>query len=108
MKAMSVALSLLPLFAQSQPAFAYERWLRIHNESSFSVCEIYIVHVGTNRWGADLLGYDCLPPDSYIVVDPGWQQGYCMMDMLFVWSDGTTSVRQRYNICEGTDYYLTD
>lgn len=29
---------------------AYERWLRVHNETSYDLCYVYISHVGTRRW----------------------------------------------------------
>lgn len=88
------------------PAAPYERWLRIHNNTSYDLCYVYISHVDTG-WGPDILG-PCLSPGYYRTVDPGWQQGYCRMDMKFVFEDGDEVVRWSYNICEGTDYYLSD
>lgn len=41
-----------------------------------------------------------------MTVDPGWQQGYCKVDMKFIFSDGDEVIEWDYNICEGTDLYI--
>lgn len=87
-------------------ANALERWLYVHNESGYTVCEVYISHVDTSNWGRDLLGSYCLDPGEYMKVDPGFQNGYCMMDLKFVYADGDYFTEGYYNICEETDYYI--
>ena len=94
----------------SSAAFAQDgeqRWLRIHNETSVSLCEVYISHVGTRKWQSDRIG-SCISAGRYRTVDPGWQQGYCKMDMKFVFADGDEVVENDFNICEYTDFYINE
>lgn len=95
------------LGAVSQTA-AEERWLRVHNNTSADLCFVQISHVGTGDWGPDLLGSSCLKPGRYRTVDPGWQVGYCKMDMRFIFDDDDYHVEWDYNICEEEDYYLDE
>lgn len=88
-------------------ASAYERWLRVHNNTSYDLCYVHISNVGTNSWGPDLLG-PCIPPGYWQKVNPGYQRGYCMMDMKFVFEDDDVVFRNNYNICEGTDFYINE
>jgi hypothetical protein len=85
---------------------ALERWLDVHNQSNYTVCELYISHVDTRNWGRDQFGSHCLDPGEVIHVDPGYQQGYCKMDMQFVYEDGDSFTVEDYNICEETDFYI--
>ena len=103
----TVAVGALMFGAQTLNATALERWLNIHNSSSYEICYVYITHVDDPDWGPDLFG-PCIPPGYYQTVDPGWQQGYCKMDMKFVFDDGVEVIESNYNICEGTDFYLYD
>jgi hypothetical protein len=95
------------LATTSMPAQAYERWLDIHNNSSYEVCEVYISHVGTGAWQSNRLSY-CLSPGEVVRVDPGYQQGYCKMDLQFITTSGDVAERYDFNICDETDYFLYD
>lgn len=106
MLAMSAIALVAPLSGTAESQ-TYERWLRVHNETSVDLCYVYISHVNTGRWGRDILGDSCLSPGYYRTVDPGWQQGYCRVDMKFVFDDNDEVTRWNYNICEGTDVWLS-
>lgn len=88
-------------------ADALERWLDITNSSSVSICYVYISHVGTRNWQSDRIG-TCIEPGEVRRVDPGWQQGYCKMDMKFVFADDVVVYESDFNICEETDFELYD
>lgn len=100
------------LMAAAAPAIAdhsadgnvYQRWLHVHNETNYDICYFYASHVDARNWGPDLLG-PCIPPGYYQTVDPGWQQGYCMMDIKYEYEDGSYGT-DVINICEVTDYYI--
>lgn len=107
-----VALSALAVSVLvSTPASAYERWIRIHNETSFPICEIYIAHVdrAPDEWGPDLLEY-CIDPYEVKTVDPGYLEGYCRADMRFVFSNGYEVINMDYNICNQSteDFTITE
>ena len=89
-------------------ADALERWLDVHNDSSSPLCVIFISHVDANYTGPNLTGDTCVPPGEMIRVDPGWQQGYCMMNIVFAFADGDLYSETYYNICEESDIYLED
>jgi len=105
--AVAATMSIGMMAASTSDTDAHQRWLRIHNTGSSNLCYVYISHVGTGSWGRDLLG-PCVRPGYYVTVDPGYQQGYCMMDMKFVFASGREVVRWEYNICEGTDFYVSN
>lgn len=95
-------------FLAAHDATALERWLRVHNHTSYNLCYVQISHVDRNSWGPDILGNTCLSPGYYRTVNPGWQQGYCKMDMRFEFSDGDTVVEYDFNICVAEDYHIYD
>lgn len=88
------------------PAQSYERWLDIHNNTGTDLCYVYISHVDTRRWGPDLLGDECISPGDYARVDPGYQRGYCMMDLKFEFDDEDVVYGGPIDICTATDYYV--
>jgi hypothetical protein len=109
-KAVAIStISLLPVAAiadHSQDGHEYERWLDIHNSTGYELCYVYVTHVDRNGWGSDILGSTCLDSGYYRRIDAGWQQGYCRVDMKFVFSDDDVVVRRNFNICTATDFYL--
>ncbi len=91
----------------TQTAQSEERWLRVHNDTSYNLCEVYVSHIDADNWQSDRIG-SCLSPGRYRTIDPGWQQGYCMMDMKFVFDDGEVIIEEAFDICSGEDFYLND
>lgn len=53
---------------------ALERWLRVHNQTSTSLCEVYISNVSAG-WQEDRIG-SCIEPGYYRTINPGRQDGY--------------------------------
>ena len=98
--------------ATAAPAFAYERWLRVHNNTSGDEYWGKIIHVYTScrdcsGWSRDLLR-GSIPPGHYKqTMDPGWSDGYCKFDVLAVFKDGT-EVRSYMNLCLIEDWYIRD
>lgn len=97
----------IAMFAAATQANAYERWLDITNSTSVDLCEVYISHVGTDDWQSDRIG-PCISPGEVRRVNPGYQQGYCRMDMNFVFADGSEVTRHGFDICSETDFVLYD
>jgi hypothetical protein len=107
-KKLLAAASMLALggMVLATPASAYERWLRVHNKTGQAICEVYISNVGTDDWGPDLIG-SCINHGRYRTIDPGWQQGYCRMDLKFVLADDTViEDKSGLDICRAEDYYV--
>jgi hypothetical protein len=82
----------------------YERWVYINNKVSDgdSICQVYITHLDDPDWGPDLLGQYCVDPGESMRVDPGWQEGYCRMDVKIVMLSGQ-ELFIREDICSRTD-----
>ncbi len=95
----------IALFGPVMQANAHQRWLDITNSTSVDLCEVYISHVGTNNWQSDRIG-PCISPGDVRRVDPGWQQGYCKMDMKFVFDDGDVVLESDFDICTETDFEI--
>lgn len=100
--AASVAASVMA--AHSADGNVYQRWLHVHNQTDTEICYFYASHIDARNWGPDLLG-PCILPGHYQTIDPGWQQGYCIMDIKYEFSGGWTEYDQ-INICSATDYYI--
>jgi len=107
-KTLLASAAVVSLLGNTSSAEALERWLRIHNNTSYELCFVQISHIATRDWGPDILGDTCLKPGRYRTVDPGWQSGYCKMDMLFTFEDDEEVEEYDFNICEETDFHLVD
>ncbi len=86
---------------------AEQRWLEVYNNSSNPLCEIYITNVASDVWQANRIR-SCIQPHHYRTVDPGWQIGYCKMNMKFIFEDGSIYVEEDYNICIEDQFHLGD
>lgn len=102
-----LALTAMIALATVSQAFAYERWLDVHNSSSDTIEYFYMTHVDDGDWGPDLFGDYVLDPGEQIRIDPGFQNGYCRMDWKAVWYDGSYDTG-RIDACSKTDLYLYD
>lgn len=103
----SASFSAAILFAISaQSAAALDRWVRIVNNTSYTIVEFYGSNKGTNSWQEDILGQDVLGPGNSVNVNFNDGTGYCKFDLKAVFNDGDVLVKKNVNICEiGTFTY---
>ena len=79
----------------------------MHNYSSATITEIYFTGVGNPDWGPDRLGQGTIPPGYYNTIDPGYQNGYCMLDIEIIFDDGS-KIDDRFDACTVEDYNARD
>lgn len=106
-RVISAALSAAMLFAMSaQNASALDRWVKIVNNTSFTIVEFYGSNKGTNSWQEDILGRDVLGPGRSVNINFDDGTGYCKFDFKAVFNDGDVLVKKDINICRiGTFTY---
>jgi hypothetical protein len=83
-------------------AYAYERWVNIHNVGDLAIVAVQASDIGRNDWGPDILRGD-IPVGYYNQVDPPTTRGYCRFDIRLTYDDGSTSDIYDVNLCEAVD-----
>lgn len=106
-RVVSATLSAAMLLAFSaQNAAALDRWVKIVNNTSFTIVEFYGSHRDAKTWQEDILGQDVLGPGRSVNVNFDDGTGYCKFDFKAVFNDGDVLVKKNVNICEiGTFTY---
>jgi hypothetical protein len=92
--------------ATGPPASALDQWIELTNNTRMTIAEIYISHVGAQRWDIDLLGTDLLAPASSVSVNIDDTAG-CRFDFKTVFDDGTTQIRRNVNACGLEKYAIS-
>ena len=94
--------------ATSGSAFALNRHVHIHNNTSVVMSEFYASNVGAKDYEENILGSDVIEAgDSWdINIDDG--TGYCRYDFLAVFDDGSKAKKDHVNVCEVSDFYFDD
>jgi hypothetical protein len=87
------------------PASAYERWLRVHNDTSYTIEHIYVRCRDCENWSRDLLGAYSINAGDWGQIDPGWSMGYCMFNVKVEFDDNTVT-RDYLNLCEMQDWTI--
>jgi hypothetical protein len=93
--------------AYNTPANAYDRTVRLVNDTGRTIVEFYASNVGTDSWQEDILGDHVLPPGRSALLDMDDGTGYCVFDFKTVLRDGTSVIRRRVNVCDVGAYRLS-
>lgn len=99
-------LGALAILVSTSFAQAYDRRVRIHNQTGYDMYYFYASNTGTNNWEEDILGNDILPTGSYVTINIDDGTGYCQYDFKAVFEDGDEVVSWRNNVCELADFYF--
>lgn len=111
-KVATVALAIAPVAAgvllmSSLEASAYDRSIRVVNNSSDRLVSLYATHVDRSGWGPDLLA-GTIPPGRQRIIDVEDYSGYCRYDFKAVFSSGATAEKWRMNACVVESWRITD
>jgi len=98
MKSLFAASALL-LAVSATPASA-EEVLTVHNETGYTISQIFISPTRTNQWEEDILGVDSLPDGETTQIDFSQSEDTCNWDMKAVYDDGEDPVWFNFNLCE--------
>ena len=77
----------------------YVRDFIVFNETGSSIIDLRISDVGQRTYGPNLL-WGRVGDGGSVFVSPAGSRGYCLYDVRYVLSDGTTLSRDRMNVCE--------
>ncbi|WP_349312423.1 hypothetical protein [Brevundimonas subvibrioides] len=94
-----------PVMTQSQDS--YNRDIRVHNQTGWTMTYFYAASAGTDDWGADLLGSGTLAPGDSMVVTADNGSGACRYDFRAEFDNGEALRRNGINVCQVADYYFT-
>ena len=81
-----------------------DRKVKIINDTSFSLRELYGSNVGQDDWEEDVLGNDVIEPGGTWTVNFDDGSCYCFFDFKAVFSDNTSTIRRRYNVCTSGEW----
>lgn len=76
-----------------------DRHVRIYNDTSVVLREFYASNVGRSTWEEDILGTNVLRPGQSVNVNVDDGTGACVFDFKAVFSDGTSRVHNRIDVC---------
>lgn len=94
-----------PVVGQSRDS--YNRDIRVHNQTGWTMTYFYAAGSGTDDWGADLLGPGTLEPGDSVVVTADDGTGACRFDFRAEFDNGESLQRTGINVCQVADYYFT-
>ena len=103
-----LSLATLALAATTLQAAAYDRTVRIHNDTGLTLVKFQSTNSGASHWGRDVMGSATLASGGAMKLHFDNAQGYCEFDFKAVFSDGTVLQKARVNVCETGDYYYTE
>ncbi|MFL1463342.1 hypothetical protein ACI6QG_14145 [Roseococcus sp. DSY-14] len=79
--------------------------IRVSNQSSGVVQQLYFSHSSLNAWGADQLGASVLPPGRFVNYRMNNPGNY---DFRVVWSNGQAAELRRVNVCAASQVIVTN
>jgi hypothetical protein len=87
---------------------AYDRRVRVYNNTSYSMTEFYASNIERGTWEADILGLDVVRSgeDVRINIDDG--TGHCYFDLKAVFSNGQKVIRRNVDVCKVRSWSISD
>lgn len=103
-----VGLAAAVLAGTAGEAAAYDRRVRIVNDSRHEIVGFFATIVGISDWRDSLLGEDVIPAGASIVLNFDDGSGYCRYRFRVVFEDGVALERESVNVCQVGTYRYTD
>ena len=94
--------------ASSKCSDGQDRRVKVTNDTSYTLTELYGSNAGTDDWEEDVLGDRVLKSGQSITVNFDDGTCYCTFDFKAVFSDNTSTVKRGYNVCTGTGWRIHD
>ena len=89
-------------------AEAYDRRVRLINDSSRTIVSFYASNEDSDQWEEDILGRRVVPPGDEILINVDDGTGHCIFDFKAVMRGGATVVRRSLNVCQISSWTITD
>ncbi|WP_224701763.1 hypothetical protein [Devosia aquimaris] len=103
-----VTISALALFSVAGSASALDRTVSVNNLTGSVMTEFYASNTGTNDWQEDILGDQVVGAGETATINIDDGSGYCKFDFKAVFDDGTEVISPDNNVCELTDFNITE
>lgn len=101
-------LAIAALAATTLQAAAYDRHLRIHNDTSVTLYRFYSTNSGSSKWGHDVMGSTTLAPGAAMTLNFDNAHDFCEFDFRAEFEDGAVLQKGNVNVCETGDYYYSE
>ncbi|MES2042439.1 MAG: hypothetical protein V4475_01095 [Pseudomonadota bacterium] len=92
--------------AEAQCRDGKNRRIKVINDTTFSMRELYGSNVGADSWQEDVLGRKVLGPGQTVTVNFDDGTCYCSFDLKAVFSDDTSTIRRSFNVCTETAWRI--
>ncbi|WP_137151413.1 hypothetical protein [Devosia sp. FKR38] len=103
-----VTLSALALISVVSTASALDRTVSVNNLTGSVMTEFYASNTGTGDWQEDILGDQVVGAGETATINIDDGSGYCKFDFKAVFDDGTEVIAPDNNVCELTDFNITE
>jgi hypothetical protein len=91
----------------SQSRDGYNRRVRVHNQTGWTMLRFYASDSRQDSWEEDMLGDDVLGAGDSIMMNIDDGSGACLYDFKAEFTNGQTLTRMGVNVCQIADYYYT-
>ncbi|HXC54017.1 MAG TPA: hypothetical protein VNU97_01860 [Rhizomicrobium sp.] len=89
------------------PALAEDLQIKVKNDTSTPMTEVYVSHVGTDSWEENILNGTVAPgEDLEVTIADG--RTTCEYDIKAVFSDGGHAEFRNQNLCETAEFSVHD
>ena len=103
-----VTISAFALVSMVSAASALDRTVSVNNLTSSVMTEFYASNTGANDWQEDILGEQVLGAGETATINIDDGSGYCKFDFRAVFEDGTEVISADNNVCELSDFNITE
>jgi len=86
---------------------SFNRDVRVHNQTGWTMTYVYAASTGSETWGGDLLRSRTLAPGDSLVMTINDGSGACRYDLRAVFDNGEALRRNNIDVCRIADYYFT-
>ena len=94
----------LTVMGATQAVSAYDRRVRIINDTSQTMTMFHASNVNTTDWQEDILGNDVVRPGGSVMVNINDGTGHCRYDLRATFADGERVVRRNFNVCDKSSW----
>ena len=93
--------------APMQSRDGYDRRVRIHNQTGWTMLRFYASDSRRDDWQEDMLGRGTLGSGSSILMNIDDGSGACMYDFKAEFTNGEVLTRFNVNVCQIADYHYS-
>jgi hypothetical protein len=102
----SIVMLAAPVSASASCNDGKDRNVRVINDTSFTILNLYGSNVGSNDWEEDVLGSQVIAPGATFTVNFDDGSCYCNFDLKAVFNDRTETIRNRFNVCTESSWRI--